>query len=132
MISYKFYYWGPLLFNTHIEKENLNKIKKLCKKDLKKSHVKNLAGDIKHEYTVDINSLNKILTPYMETFRHAYKQWYGETLPEIEVSAAWVNYMQPGDYNPIHIHKNCEFSGVIYIDIPKKLQKEILKKCLYI
>ena len=37
----------------------------------------------------------------METFRHAYKQWYGETLPEIEVSAAWVNYMQPGDYNPI-------------------------------
>ena len=36
MISYKFYYWGPLLFNTHIEKENLNKIKKLCKKDLKK------------------------------------------------------------------------------------------------
>ena len=48
-----------------------------------------------------------------------------KTLPEIEVSAAWVNYMQPGDYNPIHIHKNCEFSGVIYIDIPKKLQKEI-------
>jgi len=125
MINYNFYYWGPLLFNTHIKKENLNKIKKLCKKNIKKSHVKNLAGDIKHEYTIDKNSLNKILMPYMETFRHAYKQWYNNTLSEITVSAAWVNYMQPGDYNPVHIHRNCEFSGVIYIDIPKKLQKEI-------
>jgi len=125
MINYNFYYWGPLLFNTHIKKENLNKIKKLCKKNIKKSHVENLAGDIKHEYTIDKNSLNKILMPYMETFRHAYKQWYNNTLSEITVSAAWVNYMQPGDYNPVHIHRNCEFSGVIYIDIPKKLQKEI-------
>jgi len=127
MINYNFYYWGPLLFNTHIKKENLNKIKKLCKKNIKKSHVENLAGDIKHEYTIDKNSLNKILMPYMETFRHAYKQWYNNTLSEITVSAAWVNYMQPGDYNPVHIHRNCEFSGVIYIDIPKKLQKEISK-----
>ena len=125
MIKYKFYYWGPLLFNTHIEKENLNKIKKLCKKNIKKSHITNLAGDIKHEYTINANSLNKILMPYMQTFRHAYKQWYNNDLCEIEVSDAWVNYMQPGDYNPIHIHKNCEFSGVIYIDIPKKLHKEI-------
>ena len=33
--------------------------------------------------------------------------------------------MKPKDYNPIHTHGSCDFSGVLYIDIPKKLQKEM-------
>ena len=36
----------------------------------------------------------------------------------------WSNFMRPGDANPIHIHQNCDWSSVLYIDIPAKLRKE--------
>ena len=61
MIKYRFYYWGPLLFHTQITSKELKTIKKLCKKDPTKSHVKNLAGDIKDEYLIDKHKLNNIL-----------------------------------------------------------------------
>ena len=125
MIRYKFYYWGPLLFHTQIKPKELKEVKKLCKKDLSQSHIQSLAGDIKDEYLIDRNKLNDILIPYLDTFRQAHQQWYDRPLPAIKVVTSWVNYMKPGDYNPIHTHDNCNFSGVLYIDIPKLLEKEI-------
>lgn len=125
MINYLFYYWGPLLFHTQIKPKELATIKKLCKKDLSKSHVKNLAGDIKDEYLIDKNKLNNILIPYIDAFKKAHQHWYNKPVPDLKVVTAWVNYMKPGDYNPSHTHDNCNFSGVLYIDIPKQLQQEI-------
>jgi uncharacterized protein (TIGR02466 family) len=125
MIKYRFYYWGPLLFHTQLTSKELKAIKKMCKKDKTKSHVKSLAGDIKDEYLIDENKLNNILIPYIDTFRQAHEQWYGKPVSDLKVRTAWVNYMKPGDYNPLHTHGNCNFSGVIYVDIPKQLEKEI-------
>ena len=125
MIQYKFYYWGPLLFHTQLTSKELKAIKKLCKKDQTKSNIKNLAGDIKDEYLIDKNKLNKILEPYMVIFRQAHEQWYARSVSNLKVNNAWVNYMKPGDYNPPHTHTGCDFSGVLFVDIPKQLQKEI-------
>jgi uncharacterized protein (TIGR02466 family) len=125
MIDYKFYYWGPLLFHTQIKPKELATIKKLCKKDLSKSHVKSLAGDIKDEYLIDKNKLNNILIPYIDAFKKAHQHWYNEPVSDLKVITSWVNYMKPGDYNPLHTHDNCDFSGVLYVDIPKQLQQEI-------
>jgi uncharacterized protein (TIGR02466 family) len=124
-VKYEFYYWGPLLFRTHINPEELKEIKKLCKKDPTKSYVKNLAGDIKDEYLIDKDKLNNILIPYIDTFKYAHEHWYAKPVSDLKVVASWVNYMEPGDYNPPHTHNNCNFSGVIYVDIPKQLKKEI-------
>jgi len=125
MISYNCFYWGPILYKTKITAEILQNIKKICKKNPKKSHVKNLAGDIKHEYLINEKILNKLLQPYIESFREAYLNWYGNPINPVFVNRCWVNYMKPGDYNPVHTHTGCDFSGVIYLDIPSKLQKEI-------
>jgi len=125
MIDYNFYYWGPLLFKSKLNDDNLKQVKKLCKKDPKKSNVKNLAGDIKHEYLINKIKLDKILKPYLEAFRQAYVHWYDKPINQIRVISSWVNYMQPGDYNPVHVHSQCDFSSVLYIDIPKKLQTEM-------
>ena len=125
MIKYRFYYWGPLLFHTQITSKELKTIKKLCKKDPTKSHVKSLAGDIKDEYLIDKNKLNNILIPYLDTFKQAHEQWYAKPVPDLKVVTAWVNYMKPGEYNPLHTHDNCNFSAVLYVDIPKLLEKEI-------
>jgi|TARA_R100000781_G_C4053266_1_gene118405 uncharacterized protein (TIGR02466 family) len=125
--EYKFYYWGPLLFNSKLKDDDLEKVKNICNKDPKKSCVDILAGDIKHEYNIDKDILNKIFQPYMSGFKDAYAKWYDESINYIYVNKCWVNYMQPGDYNPIHIHTNCDFSSVLYIDIPKELQKEMIE-----
>ncbi len=124
-INYNFCYWGPLLFRTKILKEDLQKIKKLCKKNPKKSFVTNLAGHINDEYTIDEKKIDVILKPYTTAFRDAYLKYYDKPLQEILAKEAWVNYMKPGDFNPVHTHGGCNFASVIYLDVPKKLEKEI-------
>jgi hypothetical protein len=56
----KFYYWGPLLYNTKIKKEDITKIKNLCIKDNKKDLRKDLAGHIKQEYSIDKDKIVEI------------------------------------------------------------------------
>ena len=51
-VNYNYYHWGPFLYKTVLELEELEKIKKLCSKK-SKDHRKNLAGLIKHEHVVD-------------------------------------------------------------------------------
>ena len=125
MIHYNYYYWGPILFNTKITQVDLDNIKNLCSKDPVKNNNKHLAGDIKHEYLINEEKINDILKPYTQAFRHCFKNWYNRSIPEIKASKAWVNYMQPGDYNPLHLHLRCDFSSVIYLKVPKELQKEL-------
>ena len=125
MISYNFYYWGPLLFRTKLPNEDIHKIKKLCKKNSEKSHVRHLAGNIKDEYLIDENKIDNILKPYIKYFKEAYANWYGGQIGEIYAKEAWVNYMNEGDSNPVHVHNGCNFSSVLYVDVPEKLQQEI-------
>ena len=47
-----------------------------------------------------------------------------ETLESIETIGSWVNFMKAGEFNPPHMHLNCDFTCVIYLDIPKELIHE--------
>jgi hypothetical protein len=35
--------------------------------------------------------------------------------------AMWISPQQPGEYNPIHMHVNCQISAVMYLKVPKIL-----------
>ena len=109
-MDYNFYYWGPLLFKTKIIPQDLKKCAKLCSK--KATHFnKELAGIIKHEHTVDRDSLVRILLPYLSTYKHCYEKWYGHPLTKkINMLTAWVNFMKAGEFNPPHIHTKCDLS----------------------
>jgi len=120
----KFYYWGPLLFKTKINNDDINKILSLCIKDKDKDYRKNLAAHIKEEYIIDPNELNIILTPYFNDYLQCFEHWYETKIKSIETTKAWVNFMKPGEFNPPHIHTECDFSCVIYLDIPNELIKE--------
>ena len=125
MIDYTFYYSGPLIFKTKISKEDLNLIKSLCKKDKKKDYRKSLAGHINHEYLIDNIKIQSILNKYLDLHKHAYKQFYAKSYPgEINCNSAWVNYMKSGETNPVHTHTDCDFSSVIFLNIPKGLKEE--------
>ena len=122
--DYRFFYWGPLLFKIKLNPPDLKKCAKLCSK--KESNVNEmLAGIIKHEHYVNHHHYYKILDPYLGAFRLAYRQWYGNNCPnKMTMQSAWVNFMKAGEFNPPHIHSNCDFSSVLFVKIPEKLREE--------
>jgi uncharacterized protein (TIGR02466 family) len=123
---HKFYYWGPLLYHTEITEEHINKIKSLCNnnKNIKNDVRKELAGHIKEEYSIDKHDFSKIISSYLNEYQNAFNHWYGVKLKSLEVTSTWVNFMKAGEFNPPHIHTECDLSCVIYLDIPEELKKE--------
>jgi len=124
MPDYNFFYWGPLLFKIKLRPDDLKACAELCSK--KSSLVSDeLAGVIKHEHFVSSHKYYKIIEPYLNSFRHGYEQWYGKSLTkEIIMLRAWVNFMVAGEFNPPHIHSECDFSSVLFIQVPEKLKEE--------
>ena len=120
---YNFYYWGPLLFKIKMLPADLKECANLCSK---KSSLVNdrLAGGIKHEHYVSSNTFVKILDPYLSTFGHAYQNWYGKTITQLNIRSAWVNFMIAGEFNPPHMHLNCDLSSVLFVKIPEGLKEE--------
>jgi hypothetical protein len=121
---HKFGFWGPMLCKIKIEPSDLKKLAKLGSK--KASFVnEKLAGVIKHEHYISTQKYAKILEPYLISFRHGYRQWYGTLLTkDITVVSAWVNFMVAGEFNPPHIHSRCDFSSVLFVKVPEKLKEE--------
>jgi hypothetical protein len=125
IINYNFFHWGPFLYKTRIEDEELRKIKLLCKKDKRKDHRKNLAGLIRHEYKIDKEKLFPIISSYIESYVKAGYENYGLMFGKnITLKNCWVNFMTKYESNPLHTHGD-DLSFVIFIKIPETLKKEI-------
>jgi hypothetical protein len=123
-INYNYYHWGPFLYKTIINQNELKEIKKLCSKK-SKDYRKNLAGLIKHEYIVDTKKIFPIVYPYLKSYLEAYKRYSLKSIgSKIELVGAWVNYMTKFESNPSHTHHE-DLSFVIYTKIPKNLKKEV-------
>ena len=120
--------FGPLVFHTRINKDLCKKILKLCNKKNPANH--KLVGHIKHQHDIDKNKYMQLIKEPLQKYVSAARQWYNSyTFPYeenvgIETSAAWVNYMKAGDFNPPHIHSNCLLSSVLFLKTPKGLAKE--------
>ena len=124
-LKYNFFYWGPLLFRCKVSPEDIKKFKKLCVKDKSLDHRHNLAGVIDDEYAVDLNDFAGLIGRYMKAYAHAFQSFYGFKCDGgFNIEGAWVNYMKPGDGNPIHIHEPCDLSSVLYLDVPTAIHKE--------
>jgi hypothetical protein len=123
-INYQYYHWGPYLYKTFLEKEEIEKIKKLCSKKLK-SYRSELAGLIKHEYQIDSKKLESILLPYVNSYMQGAANYGGDIPPgnQIKLISAWVNYMTKFESNPLHTHDQ-DLSFVIFTHIPEELKKE--------
>jgi hypothetical protein len=130
-MGYTFFFTGPLIFKTKVSLEDIEKIKKLCSKDVKKDFSNQLAGHIEHEYVIDVNKMQLILHKYLEKHKEAYKIFYNTSMNYpgklMKIKNAWVNFMKNGEENPIHVHTKCNFSSVIFLNIPKGLKEEIKK-----
>lgn len=123
-MNYNFYIFGPFVFKTKIDKEDIKKIKDLCIKDKSKDARKSLAASIDNEYFINNNKFADIIKEYFKLYAEGHKKFYDEEIKNFNCKTAWVNYMKNGDYNPVHIHSHCHLSSVLYLKVPKKLKEE--------
>jgi len=127
-VNIQIFNWGPCVVRMKISDE----FKKILLKEGDKSKIDmtdRLAGILDKEIGYDEKQKNKIL-PHLSQCLGVYDQAYErytnkqyEKRPEYILSAMWINYQRPNDYNPPHDHDG-KLSFVTYLKIPEKLKKE--------
>ena len=120
--------WGPCVIRVKVKED----FRKLLLEEGKKStedYTTKLAGILDKEVGYGDESKKKILpmlSQYIGVYDQAYQKFvnqpYDKT-PEYVLSALWINYQKPNDFNPPHDHDG-KLSFVIYLDIPDKLKEE--------
>ena len=94
----------------------------------------NLAGQIEKELKIEHNILEQ--TGVMDFFLGAVRQFvirckYQQMPDKIDavqreewltqMLTMWIISQQPNEYNPMHIHTQCQISSVLYLKVPKML-----------
>ena len=120
--------WGPCVIKLKIKEE----FKKLLLDEGKKcteDYTDKLAGILDKEVGYGQQSKQKILpmlSQYIGVYDQAYQKFVNkpyEKMKEYVMSALWINYQRPNDFNPPHDHDG-KLSFVIYLDIPDELTRE--------
>ena len=120
--------WGPCVVKLKVKDD----FKKLLLDEGKKNnedYTTKLAGILDKETGYSPASKNKILpflSQYLGVYDQAYQRYVNkpyEKMPEYVLSALWINYQRPNDFNPPHDHDG-KLSFVIYCSMPKELKKE--------
>jgi hypothetical protein len=94
-----------------------------------------LAGQIDTELNIDCNILKQ--TGVMDFFMEALRQFIicckiqmltgkeKEVIQReewlIQMRPMWIVSQQPNEYNPMHVHSECQISSVMYLKVPKML-----------
>ena len=119
--------FGPYVMKTELPDYIVKKLMKEGKK-AKVSYNYSLAGHLDNQflYPVSVQKwfYNEI-GPVIAAFRKGHCNYHN--LPEkkldFEADDLWVNFMKPGDFNPLHTHGG-DYSFVFFLDVPKQLTKE--------
>ena len=119
--------FGPYVMRTKIPEDMRKRLLTDGKKQLKSYH-KRLAGhlDSQLKYNDETTSwFYQQSSPIWQAYREGWSNWTGHPNEPVELNAhdLWVNFMKPGDFNPVHTHGG-DYSFVIFLDVPKKLIEE--------
>lgn len=119
--------WGPFVGKFNLDKSIIKRLHKDGKKELQSYH-KNLAGHVKRQVKYNDDTTDwfyQQIQPVIDTYRQGHLQYHGLTKREVKIGYEdlWINFMQPGDFNPLHTHAG-DYSFVVFVDIPKSLKKE--------
>ena len=128
MVNGEFYYWGPLLYRNRISKDIISEM--LIRGNKSNLDFRpNLAGILEKEKEYSIEDkifFAQAMSPLLADYRLAYQHYYGSECIEnkvFQLEDLWINYMYPGDYNPLHTHTDT-LSFVIYLQMPDAIKKE--------
>jgi len=129
MVNYFYYNWGPYLFKTETPQHIIDRLKIDGKKS-KALYNDTLAGHLEHQYSYSLETRTwfaKEISEIMDAYLKGSIEYHGNTLPrfdrKLELTSLWINYMKPGDFNPIHVHSS-DYSFVIFLDVPSEIHQE--------
>ena len=119
--------WGPYVMRTKVPDYIIKKLKTEGKK-AKENYNYALAGHLDNQFLYPQNIQRwfyEEIHPIIQAYRNGHCKFHGieELNVELQADDLWVNYMQPGDFNPMHTHGG-DYSFVLFLDVPKQLQKE--------
>tara|TARA_B100001250_G_C19662520_1_gene727757 strand:- start:50 stop:820 length:771 start_codon:yes stop_codon:yes gene_type:complete len=131
--------FGPMMMHAKLPMSMVrqlnkytNKIIKDEKKAKKLDHSDNLVGKLKQEILIEQKELNKhidtfnnIIANFLQTdmARH-FKQIEQGTGFAIDYKSAWVVRQFANEFNPAHVHTQCDMSCVGYLKLPPEIDKE--------
>ena len=132
MISHRYFHFGPVIGGTRCDndlcKELLNRGRKTTR-----SHVKHLAGHMEKENIYEdhdkqwfVENFSPYFIPYFKKLQDVSDPNYYYAMnpfKEVWLATLWINFMKAGEFNPPHSHSG-DFSFVLYLQVPKELQKE--------
>ena len=126
-LGYTFMNWGPFVLQTIMPSYITKKLKTEGKK-AKNTYNHALAGHLNNQFLYPKNIQEwfyKEITPVIKGYRQGHCKFHGiEEIPlDFKADDLWVNFMKPGDFNPIHTHGG-DYSFVYFVDVPKELHKE--------
>ena len=126
-ITFSYMNWGPFVYSTKFPDYITKKLLKEGKK-ARDSYNHALAGHLDHQYLYSKKVQEwfyKEIEPVVTSYRHQHCKFHG--IEDLNVSFRahdlWVNFMEPGDFNPVHTHSG-DYSFVYFLDVPNKLIKE--------
>ena len=128
MIQYISPYWGPLVFESQIDKEFIDLLLEKGQETTLDAR-KNLAGQIDKEFYYE--NYNEWFIPkftdYIESYIDAAIN-YTTSLPKMRphgwhLEKLWINYQKANEYNPPHDHTG-DLSFVIYLQVPEEIVME--------
>ena len=138
----KRHHFGPLLLEYKIEKDLLTKLIDIGKQ-MKESANEDLAGHLQNQFYYEPKIrewVEEQLQPIFQDYKITYTEMLYEQLEEdkdfpshlkeetpswkVIHTKLWINFMKPGDYNPPHFHSDCQFSYIIFAEVPEEIFKE--------
>jgi hypothetical protein len=127
-INIQIFNWGPCMIRMKIS----DSFKKLFLTEAEKNKLDftdKLAGILDKEIGYNEKSKNIILPQLSQclgVYNQAYERYVNKRFdkqPEYILSAMWINYQKPNDFNPPHDHDG-KLSFVTYLQIPELLKQE--------
>ena len=113
--------FGPYVMKTELPNYIVKKLKTEGKK-VKVSYNRHLAGHLDNQFLYPLSVqtwfYNEI-GPVIYAFRKGHCRYHGLEEKNLDFHAddLWVNFMKPGDFNPLHTHA-ADYSFVFFLDVP--------------
>ena len=119
--------FGPYVMATKVPEDIRKRLLKDGKKDLKSYH-RNLAGHLHTQLKYNDKTTKWFYQEshfIWQAYREGWSKFTGLPNYDVELNAhdLWINYMKPGDFNPVHTHGG-DYSFVIFLDVPKQILEE--------
>ena len=123
-VNFEVFSWGPPLLKFQLPKDELNSVIEISKRAKVFDHSHRLVGQVEQQLKFTKEDSSNILLSIGKYFDCYTEFVLGPDYEEkLNLNGMWINHMEDGDYNPIHIHGG-HITFVLYTYVSDELKLE--------